>query len=406
MKRSTRRSIDAVVAGYLGVDLTPGFPNQRRPGAAREFFRPGRLIETCGLNLSLGGAVANTGLVLQQFGQRVRLMGCVGTDALGDAAIGLLRARALADGIKRTNRAGTAYGIVLAPPGIDRIFFEDPGCNAIFSSAAIDYDTVRRARVFHFGYPPLLRRFWVDGGRELAKVFARVRRLGVATSLDLSLPDPASPAGQADWCAILARVLPEVGIFAPSVEELLYMLEPRRFGRLRGHHGGPELIDAITDDVIERLGETVLAAGVRVLLLKLGHRGAYVRTGIVAAAENTLFSRLPTSNWSHRTFWVDAAPADRWRVRNACGAGDCAVAGWLSAMLAGETIERAARCAMLAGRDNLYGVDAVAGLRGWKTMMGALQRCPHRPAIRRSPRPSPPSARSAPIVSPAVSPPS
>jgi sugar/nucleoside kinase (ribokinase family) len=55
-------------------------------------------------------------------------------------------------------------------------------------------------------------------------------------------------------------------------------------------------------------------------------------------------------------------------VRNACGAGDAAAAGFLAAMLSGETIERAGRLAMIAGRDSLYGDDALRGLRGWPAM--------------------------------------
>ena len=38
-----------------------------------------------------------------------------------------------------------------------------------------------------------------------------------------------------------------------------------------------------------------------------------------------------------------------------------AIGGLLAAMLKGETVERAGRCAMLAGRDNLYGADTVSG---------------------------------------------
>jgi len=59
---------------------------------------------------------------------------------------------------------------------------------------------------------------------------------------------------------------------------------------------------------------------------------------------------------------------DASRFRNASGAGDCAAAGLLSAMLRGITIERAALYAMCAGRDNLYGADANSGLSDWRTM--------------------------------------
>ena len=108
---------DAVVAGYLGVDIAPGFPAGRPAIPAVELFRPGRLIEAKGLEFSLGGVVANTGLAMKHFGQRVELMGCVGCDALGDIVTAQLAAHGVARGIRKHPRAGTAYGIVIAPPG-------------------------------------------------------------------------------------------------------------------------------------------------------------------------------------------------------------------------------------------------------------------------------------------------
>ncbi|MFA7369427.1 MAG: carbohydrate kinase family protein, partial [Kiritimatiellales bacterium] len=144
-------SLDAVVAGYLGVDIAPGFPAGRVSVSASELFRPGKLIETEGLSISLGGVVANTGLAMKTFGRRVELMGCVGCDALGDVVVTRLHEQGVTGGIRRNRRAGTAYGIVVAPPGMDRIFFEDPGCNGVFTSDDIDYETVAKSRLFHFG---------------------------------------------------------------------------------------------------------------------------------------------------------------------------------------------------------------------------------------------------------------
>jgi|688.fasta_scaffold1099457_1 sugar/nucleoside kinase (ribokinase family) len=67
-------------------------------------------------------------------------------------------------------------------------------------------------------------------------------------------------------------------------------------------------------------------------------------------------------------------PSDSTRFKNACGAGDCAVAGFLTALLKGESIEVAADYAMAAGRDNLYGVDALSGLTAWDTMTACIAR--------------------------------
>ncbi len=365
-------SLDAVVAGYLGVDIAPGFPSGRPAVPAAEFFRPGRLVETEGLSFSLGGVVANTGLAMKRFGQRVGLMGAVGCDALGDIVVSRMEGHGVAEGIRRNPMAGTAYGIVIAPPGMDRIFFEDPGCNAVFCAKDIDYPTVAQSRLFHFGYPPLMKEMWAANGAELRELFERVRELGVATSLDMTLPDPTSPDGKADWRGILAATLPCVDIFVPSLEEILFMLEPERYACLLAAAGGGDIVDMVPHDLFDRVADTILDLGVKVLMIKSGHRGAYFRTGDVAALGATL--DLPPGNWNHRKLWIDPFPTEPARIKNACGAGDCAVAGFLTALLNGAEIEKAAGYAMLAGRDNLYGIDAFSGLSDWSEMTAVLER--------------------------------
>ena len=106
----------------------------------------------------------------------------------------------------------------------------------------------------------------------------------------------------------------------------------------------------------------------KVLMIKAGHHGAYLRTGDVGTLNASTPLRLPVDNWSNRELWTPPFPVAKARLKNACGAGDSAVAGFLTAMLDGMDIEKAGRCAMRAGRDNLYGVDALSGLSDWTQM--------------------------------------
>lgn len=372
IKRSA--SIDVVVAGYLGVDMTPGFPAGRGWVPMAKLFRPGTLIETDGLTISLGGAVANTGLALKRFGRRVELMGCTGDDVLGSLLRQQLDLHGAGTSLREIRGANTAYGIVISPPGTDRVFLEDPGANRLFGSRHIDYDIVSRSRLFHFGYPPLMDAMWASQGDELHRIYARVRSLGVATSLDMALPDPKSPAGKADWQAILKRVLPLVDIFAPSIEETLFMLEPKLHATLVKAAGSAPLVDVIPADVYERLAVRILEFGVKVVMIKAAHHGAYFRTGDVKSLADTLGLRLPVDSWNQRSLWKTSLPVHPRRFVNASGAGDCAVAGLLSALLSGKELYQAAHYAMLAGRDNLHASDAISGLRDWKSMTASVER--------------------------------
>jgi len=368
MREPSARPLDAVVAGYLGVDLAPGFAARDEPVPLAQLLRPGRLVEVGGLTLSLGGVVANTGLALSRFGKRVALMGLVGEDALGDLALGLLQRHEVTLCVRRS-QAATAYGIVIAPPGTDRIFLECPGGNAGFSSSDLDMDRVARSRLFHFGYPPLMASLLADRGAELVTIFSRVRGLGVVTSLDMTLPDPDGPSGRVDWPALLACVLPHVDVFTPSLEELVSMLAPDDYRRLTREGSASDPVEVIPRSVYAELADAALTLGTRVVLVKAGHRGGYLRTG---AVDSLRALGLPTDNWANRDLWLSPFPADPALTRNASGAGDAAVAGFLAALLSGETIERAGKYAMIAGRDNLYGPDALTGLTDWEGMTAAI----------------------------------
>ena len=46
----------------------------------------------------------------------------------------------------------TSYSVVLAIPGIDRIFLHDPGANVNFSGSDLDFEAIKEADLFHFGY--------------------------------------------------------------------------------------------------------------------------------------------------------------------------------------------------------------------------------------------------------------
>lgn len=358
--------LDAVVAGYTGVDLAPGFAPEAEPVPLTQLLRPGTLSEVGPLQITPGGVVPNTGLAMSAFGCRVALQGLIGEDGLGDVLLGLLEGHGAEVCVRRTKAAGTAYGIVIAPPGNDRIFLECPGANAIFGAEDLDYDLVARSRLLHFGYPPLMPRLCADDGAELATMFGRARVLGVATSLDMSLPDPDGATGKVNWRRLLTRVLPHVGIFAPSVEELLVMLEPEQAERLVTQAAGGDIVDIVPESLCRELADEALALGAAIVFLKVGSRGGYCRSRCatpLSSAEDT---------WADGGVWLPPLPVDPGRFVNACGAGDAAVAGFLSALLRGESIARAGRLAMRAGRDSLYGVDTTSGLTAWEQMKGDM----------------------------------
>lgn len=361
-------SFDVVAAGHICLDISPRFPPGRDVAHVGEIFHPGTLLQMDGATVSTGGSVSNTGINLLTLGMKVELMGKIGDDFFAKGILDLLAARRLDKSMVRVPGEQTSYTVVLAPPGIDRIFLHCPGANDTFGADDVNYDVVSRARLFHFGYPPIMKRIQANGGRELAAMFRRVRELGtVATSLDLAMPDPASEAGRADWIRILETALPHVDIFLPSAEELLFMLERELFldWRERATRDHMDLLDLLTGDVLTRLGDRLLDMGAKVILIKCGSRGVYGRT----ASAKTM-GKVPlfrdgnrAREWGAREIWRATFSVDR--VVSATGAGDSAIAGFLASALRGLTFEDSVEMACAVGACNVSAMDALSGVLSW-----------------------------------------
>ncbi len=362
------KKYDAVIAGYLCVDIVPEFKKNESVTSISNLFKPGKLIEIDGLDFSIGGVVANTGMAMKKFNKKVFLNGLIGNDFIGEIVCGWLDKYNLSEGIKITEKAGTASGIVIAPSGIDRIFLESPGCSKVFDINFIDFEAVLQSRLFHFGYPPLLRQFYLDSGNQLVSMFSRIQEMGVVTSLDFSLPDTQSESGKQDWPHIMQRILPYTDIFVPSLEEVLQIMMPGEYARILSSAGNSEIIDLIPIGIIREIGKKIIDYGVKILLIKAGHRGIYLLTGDVSSLNSRSDLNLTVNNWNHCELWCDAFPADPDKIKNATGAGDTAVAAFLTAILNGETSESALKYAAIAGRNNLYCLDMYKELNDWQDM--------------------------------------
>ena len=220
-----------VVAGHICIDVIPRI--DQHVDRLDDLLQPGKLVNTGPILLSTGGAVSNTGVALARLGVPPRLMGKIGDDLFGRAILDVIRGvdPALTEAMIIDPDVDSSYTIVINPPGIDRSFLHCPGANDAFGAEDIDPVHLDGAKIFHFGYPPIMRRMFLDNGAELEAMLRMARDLGLTVSLDMALPDPKSAAGRADWAAILARVLPFVDIFLPSLEEIVYMLDRARFSR-------------------------------------------------------------------------------------------------------------------------------------------------------------------------------
>jgi sugar/nucleoside kinase (ribokinase family) len=347
------------VAGHICLDIIPTWPGtavgqREQPGRLADLLQPGRLIHVGPAVTATGGAVSNTGLALHRLGVPVQLMGKVGDDLIGRSILDLLARHEprLAGGMIVVAGEASSYSIVINPPGLDRVFLHCPGANHSFSADDVPYDRLAGQRLFHFGYPPLMRRMFADDGRELAAMLSRVRATGLATSLDMADIDPASPAGQVDWPALLRRTLPHVDLFLPSLDETRFMLDRGRGNASSSPADGP---------LLHRLAGQLLDWGAAVVGFKLGDQGLYLRT---TADENRLSAIggraiADPSTWRGREL---LAPCFSVTVAGSTGAGDCTIAGFLAALLDGLSPEQAITTAVAVGACSVEQADATSGV--------------------------------------------
>lgn len=362
-----------VVAGHSCLDVIPDLG--AHPETGDTLIRPGKLIEVGPVELAPGGAVSNTGLALHRLGVRTRLTGKIGTDLFGRALYEELRGVAprLAEGMIRVEDTSTSYTVVVSPPGVDRIFFHHPGANDEFAPAEIDPEEAGEARLFHFGYPPIMRATYADGGDALAELFRTLRARSVPVSLDMAQPDPDSPAGRVDWTNWLRTVLPHVDLFAPSFEELLYMLDRERYEELRGGEATTDLLKAAGPGVLGRLSRLVHRMGGPLTVIKLGRHGLYLHAPEDADRLTPLVEAfaLEPEAWTGRRLIRACFSAE---TVGTTGAGDTTVAGVIAALLRGLEPERLLTAAVGVGAFSVEAPDATSGVPSWTAVRTRIRK--------------------------------
>lgn len=363
---------DIVVAGHICLDVIPTLRGEGK--AVSDVFVPGTLVDTGRAVVSTGGVVANTGLGLHKLGVPTRLMGKVGDDLFGKGILDILSAidPALAEGMLVDPTVDSSYTVILSAPGFDRIFLHCPGANDTFVAADVPLDALGTARIFHFGYPPLMRSMYERMGAESRILFEAVRARGITTSLDLARPDPDSPAGQENWMMYLGMVLPYVDIFMPSLEEILFMLEPDLYHDMTARAPGGDILPLVDGALLDQLAVSLLNMGCAVVGIKLGEHGLYLRTSSVRPRLASMGACAPADPdaWYARELYIPCFQARE--VVGTTGAGDTTIAGALAAVLRGESPEGVLQAAVGVGACCVESPDATGGIRPWEEVAARI----------------------------------
>ncbi|NLC41125.1 MAG: carbohydrate kinase family protein [Clostridiaceae bacterium] len=346
-----------LTAGHICLDITPEFISGNL-----DSLIPGRLYDMQGISIHLGGAVSNTGLAMKFFGADVRLTGKIGTDLLGDIVLKQLNEKDAASSMIIDKNSQTSYTVVVAPPGVDRIFLHQSGANDTFSLKDFSEQAFDDVDLFHFGYPPIMEQMYINDGEQLVDLFRMVKDMGIVTSLDMASVSEERAAGMANWDLILRRVLPYVDFFVPSAEELGFMLNREQYHGWQQKASGCDVISVLDIELdIKPMADKAQEYGAGTVLIKSGAKGMYCKTASQPSMDK-IAKRLNVdlSDWGGRQHFEYSYKPEH--ILSSTGAGDTSIAAFLCSILRGFGFERTLQFTTATGASCLEAYDSLSGL--------------------------------------------
>jgi sugar/nucleoside kinase (ribokinase family) len=351
---------NVIVAGSIVLDIVMTMDLEKKKDL-KALFGQGKITNVSGMIMYLGGVVGNTGLALKKMGIPVTLISKVGDDRMGEIAKKILSEFDPNAQITTVKGLNTTVSVAITPPNMDKISFLLLGAGQSFKLGDISQKSLRTAKLFHFGYPTAMKYLYDNDGESLVKMFAQAKQTNVTTSVDMTLPDMASESGKQDWNKIMRKMLPYVDIYMPSIEETLFMLDKEKYTEFISNIGNDNIIDHIDLNEIMEIGDTLLSMGPKIVVIKLGKKGLYLRTSKRDRFE-TFGRALPDNvdDWADRELWCEAFDTNP--IVSTTGAGDTAIAGFIASLLRNYTPEKALEIGSYAASLCIRSSDTVSGI--------------------------------------------
>lgn len=302
---SIKSKIDVVCLGIMVADVMAK-TIEKIPG-------PGKLEIFDQMELHPGGCATNTSIGLSKLGIKTRAIGKVGKDIFGNFLIKVLEKHNVdTSGIAYSQKRGTSFSFAMINREGERSFLHYTGADEDLHLKDINFKLIKDARILHIAGFNLMPGF---DGEPIAKVLKRAKKDGITTSLDTAWNSRVK-----NWKEIIKPSLPYLDIALPSIEEAKMFT-------------GKEEKEEIAD--------FLLKFGVKIVGLKMGERGCYIKT-------------------KKEEFWIPSYPV---KAIDTSGAGDAFVAGFLAGIIKGWNLQKTGKFANAVGALCVQAIGCTTGVK-------------------------------------------
>ncbi|MGD0242019.1 MAG: sugar kinase [Streptosporangiaceae bacterium] len=280
------------------------------------------------IKATAAGTAAGPAVDLAKLGARVRVIGALGDDLLGDIVTAAMARHGVETaGLVRKKGIQTSATILPIRPNGERPALHVPGATRLFEQADIDLEHIRNSRALLIGAPDALAGMT---GAELAEVAQKAKSHGALVAVDVLHP------GRPEDLHRLAPLLAQADWFMPNEDQLLNLT------------GRASLAEAMND------------------ILTLGTQGVAVTQGadgcLVATQQNQ-----------------ESLPALAIDVVDTTGCGDGFTAGMLAGLLLTATPRDAAWLGIACGSLVATGLGSDAGIESLGQVLDFLSQA--QPAV-------------------------
>jgi len=299
----SKNQVDVACIGILVADFfSSPIPNIPMSGELM-------LVES--ISLSTGGCASNTAVALTKLGIKAGVIGKVGCDPFGKLVIDDLKKNEIETSqITESLTEETSKTIIIPVRNEDRRYLHLFGANKDFSIKDISYGYLAGVKCIYVGGFLGVPKFDSD---SLSPVFKFAKEKNIFTVLDVIVPGPGKYLKQFE------KVLPYVDVFMPNDDEAA-------------------VITGEKDP--ERQADIFLEFGADIVVITMGSAGVLIKT-----------KNLLLRSGCYEVDFVDAS-----------GAGDAFGAGFIAALLQGESLNYALKAASALGASCVTKLGCSEGL--------------------------------------------